>query len=52
MPVRAEFQIVGSPAEVAVQRISGSDSMTLVAIAHEASQKRLALIAGWAKPPG
>ena len=34
MPVRAELEIVGPPAEIAEQRLAGGDSVTLVAIAH------------------
>ena len=34
VPVRAELEIVGTSAEVAEQRLAGSDSMTLVAVAH------------------
>ena len=34
MPARTEFEIVGSPAEVTEERLSGSNSMAVVAIAH------------------
>ena len=35
MPVRTELEIIRASAEVAEQRLAGSDSMTLVAVAHK-----------------
>jgi len=50
MPVRTEFGIVGAPAEVAEQRLAGSQSMTLVAIAHRILEERVPLISFGPQP--